>query len=117
MPTSNVEPKRGEIWSLNFDPTVGHEQSGTRPALIVSEDTFNSGPAGLVIVVPVTSRNKRIRTHVEVAPPEGGITLNSYIKCEDVRSVSKFRLKELLGSVTSDTLLEVEDRLRVLIGL
>ncbi|HLJ57953.1 MAG TPA: type II toxin-antitoxin system PemK/MazF family toxin, partial [Chthonomonadaceae bacterium] len=115
--TSLPEPQRGDVWMLNFDPTVGHEQGGTRPAVVVSDDTFNLGPAGLVIVLPVTSRSKRIRTHVEVVPPEGGLTLTSYIKCEDIRSVSKQRLVDRLGSVSPLTLAEAEDRLRILIGL
>ena len=117
MPATTLEPKRGDVWTLNLDPSVGHEQSGTRPAVIISDDIFNHGPAGLVIVLPVTSRSKRIRTHVEVLPPEGGLTLTSYIKCEDVRSVSKNRLIERLGTVSSAILRETEDRLRILMSL
>ena len=116
-PPAALVPKRGEVWMLNLDPTVGHEQSGTRPSVIISDDTFNNGPADLVILVPVTSQMKRIRTHVEVLAPEGGLTRTSYIKCEDVRSVSKKRLIQRLGAVSVDTLHEIEDRLRILMGL
>lgn len=110
-------PLRREIWMLNFDPTRGHEQAGTRPALILSVDSFNAGPAGLVIVVPITSRFKGVRSHVEVQPPEGGLSVVSYIKCEDVRSVTRERLHRRMGEISFDTMAEVEDRLRILLDL
>ena len=66
-------PLRGEIWMIDLDPTRGHEQAGKRPALIVSDDVFNSGPAGLVIVLPLTTKSKGVRSHVAVQPPEGGL--------------------------------------------
>ena len=54
-------PSRGEVWDLNFDPTLGHEQAGTRPALILSVDLFNEGPADLVVVVPLTRSARAVR--------------------------------------------------------
>jgi len=48
------EPSRGDVWDLNFDPTIGREQAGARPALIISVDVFNQGPAELVVAVPIT---------------------------------------------------------------
>jgi len=108
---------RGDIWTVSFDPVRGHEQSGTRPALVVSVDLFNHGPAGLVVVLPITSRAKGISLHVSVSPPEGGLTLPSFIKCEDIRSVSIDRLVRRLGSVGPQTLSLVEDRLRILLKL
>ena len=110
-------PLRGEVWMVDLDPTQGHEQSGTRPALVVSHDTFNQGPAGLVIVVPVTSRDKSVRSHVRVQPSEGGLRMPSFIKCEDVRSVSVSRLTKRLGAVSQATLEAVAIRLRMLMNL
>ena len=81
-------PSRGEIWFLNLDPTQGREQAGSRPALVISVDAFNQGPADLVVVLPVTSVAKGIPFHVPVSPPEGGVRQPSFIKCEDVRSIS-----------------------------
>ncbi len=110
-------PLRGEVWMLNFDPTRGHEQAGTRPALIISVDVFNAGPANLVIVLPITSRSKGVRSHVAVQPPEGGLSMASFIKCEDVRSVARERLHRRLGDISSETMAEVEDKLRILLNL
>lgn len=111
------EPSRGDVWLVNLNPTKGHEQAGTRPALVVSVNLFNHGPAGLVVVLPITSKAKNIPFHVEVEPPEGGLTLTSYIKCEDIRSVSKERLIQKYGAVSSQTFDTVADLLRVLLNL
>jgi mRNA interferase MazF len=110
-------PARGEVWTVNLDPVRGREQAGTRPALVVSVEAFNRGPADLVVVLPITSQAKGIPFHVEVRPPEGGLTLTSFIKCEDVRSISKERLRRRCGQVSPESLVQVEDRLRILLSL
>jgi len=114
---SATNPARGEVWMVDFDPTKGHEQARRRPALVVSVDAFNNSPAGLVIVLPITSKAKGIRSHVEVNPQEAGLTRKSFIKCEDIRSVAKERLFRRRGSISQQTLAAVEYRLRVLLGL
>jgi mRNA interferase MazF len=112
-----AEPSRGEIWLVGLNPVCGHGQADRRPALVVSVDGFNHGPAGLVIVIPITTKDKGIPFHVGVFPPEGGLNEQSFIKCEDVRSVAKEQLVRCLGRVEERTLAEVEDRLRILLGL
>jgi len=111
------EPSRGDVWDLDLNPTIGHEQAGARPALIMSVDLFNEGPADLVVAVPITQTQRGIRWHVPVRPPEGGLIAISFLQCENVRAVSKRRLKRLRGRVSDDTLRQVEDRLRILLGL
>ena len=96
---------------------MGHEQGGTRPCLIVSDNGMNHGLLGQVIVAPLTSVEKGFPSHVEVSPPEGGLRLPSFIKCEDVRSISHRRLIKRLGAVTMSTMERVEYRLRLLLGL
>ncbi|WP_165792213.1 type II toxin-antitoxin system PemK/MazF family toxin [Desulfocucumis palustris] len=111
-----MEPSRGDIWLVDLNPVRGHEQAGKRPALVLSVDLFNSGPAGLVVVLPITTKEKGIPFHVEVFPPEGGLKENSFIKCEDIRSISKDRLYRRLGTVSPLILEAVEDRIRILLG-
>ena len=110
-------PFRGEIWLVTLDPTVGREQAGTRPALVISDNLFNHSHAELVVVLPITSKSKNIRSHVEVAPPDGGLNATSYIKCEDIRSISIQRLVRRLGKVMAKTMDEVEIRLRFILSL
>lgn len=116
-PLATPEPSRGEVWDLHFDPANGHEQGATRPGLILSEDIFNEGPAEMVVVAPITRTQRKIRWHVPVAAPEGGLSTESFIQCEDVRSVSKQRLKRRRGRVSPPVMQQVEDRLRILLGL
>lgn len=114
---SPAQPSRGDIWQVVLDSTRGHEEAGQRPALVVSVDTFNHGPAGLVVVAPITTRDRGIPLHVRVAPPEGGLRRPSVVLCDHVRSVATERLVRRLGRVSAATLAEVEDRLRILLGL
>ena len=110
-------PCRGDIWLADLEPVAGHEQGGRRPCLIVPDDAFNHGPAGLVVVLPVTSRNRGIPLHVALTPPEGGLKMASVVMPEMVRSISVTRLGKRLGKVTPDTLELVAERLEVLLCL
>jgi len=110
-------PSRGEVWQVDLRPVRGREQDGTRPALVLSVDKFNHGPADLVIVIPITSRDKRIPTHVPVPKGEGGLDEDSFIKCEDIRSISKERLVRYRGDVTYPRIEQTQRLVRVLLGL
>ena len=112
-----MEPERGDIWMVNLDPIEGHEQGGTRPALIMSVNQFNTTKAELVIVLPITSKNKRIPTHIKIEPSEGGLTQVSYIKSEDIRSISKSRLIDHMGEVSDKIVRKAESMLKILLGL
>ncbi len=110
-------PARGEVWDADLGIPTGHEQGGPRPCLVVSDDTYNQGPADLVIVVPLTSNQRPIPVHVPVAPPEGGLTRPSKILCDQIRCIARARLRQRRGMVSPVTLQDVEDRLRALLRL
>ena len=110
-------PRRGEVWLVNLAPTAGHEQAGRRPAVIVSEDVFNSGPADLVILLPITSTLRPIPSHVPLSPPDGGLDRQSAVLCEAIRSVSRRRLIRRIGAIRAARLAHVEDVLRILLRL
>ena len=112
-----AEPRRGDVWSVNFDPSQGREQGGRRPALVVSVDKFNLGQAELIVVLPITSKDKKQPIHVPIKPPEGRLSVLSFAKCEDIRSVSKQRLTRFYGTVSPQTMVEVEQRMRILLDL
>lgn len=109
-----MEINRGDIWLVNLSPIIGHEQSGTRPALIISDNLFNHGPAEMVIVIPITSKNKGIPTHVELEREY--LSLKSYIKTEDIRSIPTARLIKKIGIVNEEILSQVEQRIKFLLG-
>ena len=93
-----MKASKGEVWLVDLNPVIGHEQSGVRPALIISDDMFNYSLAEMVIIVPITSKYKGIPTHVELVSDI--LTMKSYIKTEDIRSVSTKRLIKKLGNAS-----------------
>jgi mRNA interferase MazF len=112
-----ADPRRGEIWLADLRPTRGREQSGRRPVLVLSVDRFNSGPANLVVILPITSTIRDIPLQVRVEKGNGGVRNDSAILCEAIRSISKERLLARWGALSKATMIEVEDRLRILLDL
>ena len=115
------DPLRGEIWLADLSTGRGHEQAGQRPVLIVSDDGFNSGLSGLVMVAPLTSKvqkSKNIVAHIPIHPPEAGVKTPSVILCDQMRAISKDRLgTSRMGERLPATLAAVEDVLRTLLSL
>lgn len=112
-------PQRGEVWLVDLDPIRGHEQGRKRPALIISNDQFNNGPAGLIVVVPLTTTERpRMPLRVRIDPPEGGLHETSFALCEAVRSISKDRLLgQALGTISPRSLASVAYRVSALLDL
>ena len=112
-----MSARRGDIWLVDLDPVEGHEQAGRRPALVLSVDAFNASLAGLVTVLPVTSKARALRTRIEVQPPEGGLSIVSYVIGEQPRTISTRRLVKRFGGVSEETMAKVADVVRMLLGL
>lgn len=99
-------PLAGDVWLCRLDPVEGREQAGIRPVLIVSGNRYNALPSTLVIILPITSRNRNVAFHMQVEPPEGGLRAISYVLADQPRTVSTSRLMERWGSVERTTLQE-----------
>ena len=112
-----MNARRGEVWLVDFCDPVGREQSGSRPAVIVSADRLNESRAGVVIVVPTTTALRGLPSHVEIEPGGSGLDEVSYAKCEDVKSVSTERLIGRLGVVTDEAAFQIARALRFLLDL
>ena len=112
-----INPARGEVWTVDLSPTIGREQAGMRPALIVSDDGLNSSPRGIVIVLPMTGADRGFPTHIPVGPPEGGLAKPSQVMTEQVRSISKERLVRRRGEASPETMAQVDETLRFVLGL
>jgi mRNA interferase MazF len=110
-------PRRGEVWRVDFEPVRGHEQGRTRPALVISNDVLNQSPSGMVTVVPITTKARKLRSYLRVDPPDGGLAQTSYVICDQVRTVSRDRLGRRFGMLSRAALAEVETRLKFLLGL
>src|SRR6056297_8998 len=116
MALTDKTPHRGEIWLVDLNPGIGHEQKGKRPALIISDNAFNETRAGMVIVLPITSKDKGISLHLPLTPEKTGLDVNSYVKTEDIRAISKERLYKQIGKVDSPIINKIGGILKMLLG-
>ncbi len=112
-----MSPRRSEVWLVDFGDPVGREQSGRRPAVVVSADALNESRAGVVVVVPITTTYRGLPSHVEIDHGSSGLDEVSYAKCEDVKSVSERRLIGRLGTVDEQVMFETARALRFLLDL
>lgn len=110
--------KRGEIYLVSFDPTVGAEIQKTRPALVLQNDIANEH-SPITIVAAITSQfdDTLYPTEVLVQPPEGGLTVNSVVLLNQIRSIDKQRLVKCLGKLTDETMALVNLAIQVSLGL
>lgn len=91
--------RQGEIWEMYFNPTKGSEQSGRRPAVIISGNMLNRH-LQVVIVCPLTSKIKNYKGNLIINPNQvNGLLEKSEVLIFHVRSVSKTRLDRKLGSI------------------
>ncbi len=112
-----MSTRRGEVWLVDFGDPVGREQSGKRPAVVVSADTLNESRAGVVVVVPITTTYRGLPSHVEIDRGPSGLDEVSYAKCEDIKSVSEQRLVGRLGAVGDEVMFQAARALRFLLDL
>jgi mRNA interferase MazF len=109
-------PRRGQVWRVSLDPTVGHEVQKTRPAIVITNDVYNMYN-WVVIVMPLTSRDTAAYDQVLIQPPEGGLSSPSVTLPDQIRATDRARLVEHLGDLTPQTLGKVEQSLRIVLDL
>ena len=117
-PPQLARPTRGEIYLVNFDPTIGAKIHKTRPALIVQNDIANRH-SPITIAAAVTSQfdEPLYPTEVLIRSPEGGLTVDSVVLLNQVRSVDKRRLVRRLGALTPTTMERVTRALQISLGM
>lgn len=110
--------QRGEIYLTDLSGYLGSEQSGTRPVLVVQNDTGNAN-SPTTMVVPLTSKHKpRLPTHIQLLPKECGLARRSTALCEQMRVIDKSRLMKRLGKIEDIAKLEeINRRLMISIGI
>lgn len=117
--TSQVHPKRGEIYLTALDPTLGREIKKTRPALIVQNDVSNR-LTDITIVAPITSTVRFPLNPVHVLLPADnstGLSVVSVAVFNQIRAVDKLRLIKKLGSVDEETLARADEAIGISLGL
>lgn len=113
-----VTPKRGEIYMVNFDPAAGSEIKKTRPALILQNNIANEY-SPVTIVAAITSFKEGILypTEVLVLSPEDGLTVDSVVLLNQIRTIDKQRLVKRKGSLKEETMNQVGRALEISLGL
>jgi mRNA interferase MazF len=111
--------RRGDVYDAALDPTEGSEQAGTRPLVIVSRDAINAS-SSVVIGVPCTtfrSGRRLYPSQVLLRAPDGGLDADSIALCEQIRAVSKSRLRRLRGTLSRAALAQIDRALAIALDL
>jgi mRNA interferase MazF len=105
--------RRGEVFLVNFDPTVGAEAKKTRPALVVSND-INNQHSPIISISPITSNVTKVYSfEVEVPSGSGGLKTRSKVMVNQTRAVDKIRLIKKIASLSEKIMLEVNRALKL----
>ncbi len=110
--------KRGDIYYADLSPVVGSEQGGVRPVLIVQNDVGNKY-SPTVIAAAITSRLEKnnLPTHIKVNAADCGLSKNSVVLLEQVRTIDKRRLREKMGALDINDMNKVNSAISVSFGL
>ena len=110
--------KRGDIFYADLSPVIGSEQGGMRPVLIVQTDTGNKH-SPTVIAAAITSQTGKARlpTHIELNAQSVGLSRDSVILLEQIRTIDKSRLRERMGKLDDTTMTKVDNAIAVSFGL
>lgn len=110
-------PRRGQIYWVDLSPTKGSEQSGRRPAVIVSNDITNQH-GSVVVIVPMTSKTKHKRLSVNVhLPANNPLPQEGLVLCNQIRTVAQERLDGYRADLSPSQLREVERAIALVLGL
>jgi mRNA interferase MazF len=111
-------PKRGEVYLVNFDPTVGREIRKTRPAIVIQNNTSNRH-SDITIVAAISSKfgPKLYPTEVLIKAGEGGIQIDSVILLNQIRSIDHQRMIKRLGRVAETTIRRTDRAIAISLGL
>ncbi len=111
-------PRRGEVYLVAFDPTVGAEVKKTRPAVIVQNDIGNRFAATTIVAAITSHVNARLYPfEILVEPREGGLRERSAVLLNQIRTIDRSRLIRRLGTLRPDTMRNVDRALRISLAL
>lgn len=109
-----MKVKRGDLFYADLNPVIGSEQGGIRPVLVVQNDVGNKYSPTVIVAAITSQKNKtKLPTHVPLESSEDyGITKNSIILLEQIRTIDKQRLQEKIGNVDKNIVRKVDDALK-----
>ena len=109
---------RGTVVLVELDPTVGHEQRGTRPCVAISDPAVNADQRfPLIAVAPITGTPGVGALYPELSPGRSGLTKTSYALIDHLRSIDKRRIRRVFGRITKEELAALDQGLELFLGL
>jgi mRNA interferase MazF len=115
---NNVLVKRGDIYYADLSPVIGSEQGGVRPVLIVQNDIGNKYSPTIIAAAITSQINKaKMPTHIEIAAADYGLSRDSVILLEQIRTIDKKRLREKIGHLDDDLMVSVNEAINISFGL
>jgi mRNA interferase MazF len=109
--------RRGDIFTVDFEPIRGAEQGKVRPAVIIQNDIGNRYSPTVIVAAITSGDQAHFDVNVAVRAPEGGLTNNSIILLNQIRTVDRSRLGRYWGRLTSKTMVQVDEALQISLGL
>ncbi len=110
--------KRGDIYYADLSPVVGSEQGGVRPVLIVQNDIGNRYSPTVIAAAITSQRDKsKLPTHIELSSQDCGLSRDSIVLLEQIRTIDKRRLKERMGRLDERAMNQIDQALQVSFGL
>jgi len=110
--------KRGDIYYADLSPVVGSEQGGVRPVLIIQNDTGNRySPTVIAAAITSQTGKARLPTHIELSAARSGLTRDSVVLLEQVRTLDKRRLREKMGKADDAVMEQIDTAIAVSFGL
>ena len=111
--------KRGDMFYADLSPVVGSEQGGVRPVLIIQNDLGNKYSPTVIAAAITSQTNKtKLPTHIEIGENTSGLKSNSVVLTEQIRTIDKSRLKEKIGHIEDEKVInEINNALGVSFGL
>lgn len=108
---------KGDVFFADLNPVVGCETGGIRPVVVIQNDIGNRYSPTIIAAITSQIERKSLPTHVKVNIATGGLTKDSIIMLEQVRTIDKTRLKKLIGHLDDKTLTEVEEAIKTSLGI
>ena len=110
---------RGEIYWIDWSPGRGSEQTGKRLALVIQENPASANANyPLTIIAAISTKGREVPSHVQIQPSEkNGLSAVSYVKCEQVQTISKYRILQRIGELTAIDMDRVGAALRAVLAL
>jgi mRNA interferase MazF len=113
-----VNVKRGDVYYADLSPVIGSEQGGVRPVLVLQNNVGNKYSPTIIISAITSQINKsKLPTHIEINATEFGLSKDSVVLLEQIRTIDKKRLREKIGHLDDELMNQVNEALQISFGM